>query len=95
MTRSSQTRPYSDTINYTGFGGAAHTVRIWYWMMGTALRCDRSLRSLHHLFCPGSASSTPCLNGGASASGTYYMVVATSVELPDGRSYRFKYNSYG
>ncbi|HEX8148023.1 MAG TPA: LamG-like jellyroll fold domain-containing protein [Pyrinomonadaceae bacterium] len=78
--------PYSDTITYTGFGGAARTVRVWYGRMGTALRGDQALKSEHDLF--------PSLNG-ADSSGYFERAVATSVELPDGRSYRFKYNSYG
>ncbi|HEX8189454.1 MAG TPA: RHS repeat domain-containing protein, partial [Pyrinomonadaceae bacterium] len=81
----SQTVPYSDTITYNGFGGAARTIRVRYGMMGTALRGDQTLKSEHDLF--------PSLNG-ASTSGAYDTVVATSVELPDGRSYHFKYNSY-
>ena len=78
--------PYSDTITYTGFGGAPRTVRVWYGLLGTALRGDQTPKSEHDLF--------PSLNG-ADSTGYFERTVATSVELPDGRSYRFKYNSYG
>ncbi|MGB8508090.1 MAG: RHS repeat domain-containing protein, partial [Pyrinomonadaceae bacterium] len=81
----SSTSPYSDTITYKGFGNQTRTVRVWHAGMNTALRSDQALQSFHDLF---------PLNG-ASTSGYFQPPVVTSVELPDGRTYSFKYNSYG
>jgi RHS repeat-associated protein len=81
----SQTRPYSDTITYKGFGGATRTIRVWHDMLSTALRSGYTLQYVHDLF---------PLNG-ASTSTLWDREVVTAVDLPNGKSYHFKYNPYG
>jgi YD repeat-containing protein len=77
-----------DQITYKGFGGAARTIRVHYTPLSQALRADYSPQqalSEYQLF--------PELN--AASEGIYDPRVVSSVELPDGRRYRFYYNHYG
>jgi len=71
-------------ISYTGFGGAARTIKIGQtnlWSTGT-LRSDFSPQTAGQLF--------PELHGGGPVDST----VINYVELPDGRRYQFQYNAY-
>lgn len=71
-------------ISYTGFGGAARTVKIGQtnlWSTGT-LRGDFTPQNIGQLF--------PELHGGGPVDST----VINYVELPDGRRYQFQYNPY-
>jgi RHS repeat-associated protein len=77
------TRPY-DEISFKGFGGASRTIRVWNTTLGNALRSGSSLQSCYALF-PGT---------NASSSGYCEPFVISEVTLPDGRSYKFRYNSY-
>ena len=74
-----------DQITYQGFGGSSRTVRIYYSSLQPALRSDQALKTVHQLF--------PELTGVNNS--TYNPAVVSYAELPDGRRYYFKYNSYG
>jgi RHS repeat-associated protein len=82
--------PYCDTITYQGFGiGNPRVIRVWHDKLYTdaihsALRVPYTLKTVHDLFPLNGASSSP-----------FNPVVVTSVELPNSKSYGFKYNSYG
>ena len=81
--------PSSDTITYKGFGNVSRTIRVWRDLLynsstNNSLRSGYTLKSYYDLF---------PLNG--ASSGNFNPTVVTSVELPNGQSYRFKYNSYG
>jgi RHS repeat-associated protein len=78
-----------DLITYKGFGGADRSIYVtWTTLSSSTLRSDQTLKTLGELF--------PQLNGALnSGSGLYQPYIASSVILPDGRSYQFRYNSYG
>src|SRR6266446_5490711 len=79
-----------DRIQFKGFGGADRVIYVTWTLLGNALRSDQTLKTYYELF--------PELNGAASASWSttiYQTYVASSVILPDSRSYQFRYNSYG
>jgi RHS repeat-associated protein len=75
-----------DTITYKGSGAESRTVRIWYAPLNDARRSDYELKTYRQLF--------PELNG-TSTVNYYNAYVVSSVELPDGRRYWLRYNSYG
>ena len=74
-------------ITYKGAGGSPRTIRVWSADLQSALRPNSgyAIRSSLQLF--------PELNG-ASGSTLHNPPVTSSVELPDGRLYRFYYNPY-
>jgi RHS repeat-associated protein len=76
----------SDQITYRGYQNALRTITITHTSLGNALRSGYSLQTHAQLF--------PELLGGYNL-GTYNPTVVSSVILPDGRSYEFRYNSYG
>ena len=76
----------SDQITYRGYQGTVRTITITNTLLQNALRAGYSLQTHPQLF--------PELNGAANL-GTYNPSVISSVILPDGRSYQFRYNSYG
>ena len=76
----------SDQITYRGYQGALRTITITRTDLGSALRDGYFLQTHAQLF--------PELVGGFNL-GTYNPSVVSSVILPDGRSYQFRYNSYG
>jgi RHS repeat-associated protein len=77
-----------DVITYKGAGGVPRTIRVWRSNLQSALRPNSgySIQTSLQLF--------PELNS-ASSSTQYNPLVISSVELPDGRQYRFYYNPYG
>lgn len=80
--------PYGacDRISFKGFGGATRVIRVSRTNLGSALRSGHLLQSPFALW--------PELNN-ASPWGFHDPEVISRVWLPDGRSYRFQYNSYG
>jgi RHS repeat-associated protein len=84
--------PYGlcDQIIYTGFGGGQHIIRVSHTSLQNVLRSGYTIKTL------GNAGGLfPELTGG-SPGNTYNPTDMTSaVWLPDGRSYKFYYNSYG
>jgi RHS repeat-associated protein len=84
ITRKNNNTPY-DQITYKGTGGVSRTIRVWYSNMSDALRSGYSIQTYRDLF-----SSTDTENNDY-----YNPSVVSSVELPDGRRYRFYYNNYG
>jgi RHS repeat-associated protein len=76
----------SDQITYKGYQGALRTIIITHTSLGSALRAGYSLQTQAQLF--------PELLGGYNL-GTYNPTIVSAVILPDGRSYQFRYNSYG
>jgi RHS repeat-associated protein len=81
--------PYGlhDRITYRGFGGASRVIRISKASLSTALRSPYTSKTYAQLF--------PDLNGSLGFSGNFDPTVATTVWLPDNRSYRISYDSYG
>ena len=76
-------------INYQGFGGAPRTIKVYStYLHNNILRPDQTLKTDVELF-PG----IPRLPG--STPQTFDPIRTSAVELPDGRLYRFFYNSYG
>ncbi|HEX8293586.1 MAG TPA: RHS repeat-associated core domain-containing protein, partial [Pyrinomonadaceae bacterium] len=77
-----------DEIGFSGFGGAARTVRVWYDTLEQRLRpgSGYDLRTFYGLFPLNSASRTTQYNPTNKVS---------AVELPDGRRYELYYNPYG
>lgn len=72
-----------DRIKYKGFGGADRTIWVTFGSMSSVLRSGYSIQNLNVLF--------PFINA------SNYAVnpsVITKIVLPDGRSYKFFYNSY-
>ena len=80
--------PYGlcDRITFKGFGGASRVVRVSWTNLGNVLRSGYVLQTPHALW--------PELNN-ASPWGTHDPDVISRIWLPDGRSYKFQYNSYG
>jgi RHS repeat-associated protein len=83
-----------DQISFNGFGGTPRTIKVWYDSLQSVLRTNRAgdvatTKSTHDLF--------PELYQGSSPSATHYNPTnkVSKVELPDGRSYQFRYNVYG
>lgn len=74
------------TISFNGTGGATRTIKIGYDSQSNLLRSDQTAKSNHDLF--------PELGNDAGPDIVNPQRVAY-VELPDGRRYNFKYNSYG
>lgn len=77
---------YEDQISYKGFGGAARVIRITHDLLQNALRPGFSIRTPAQLF--------PELPSGTNFP-PFNPAVVTSVILPNGQSYQFKYNDYG
>src|SRR5215216_1176527 len=75
-----------DQISFNGFGGQARSIKIWKAAMGSALRSGYALQTYAQLF--------PELNG-ASSFTQFNPSKVSAVELPNGRTYQFRYNSYG
>ncbi len=75
----------TDEITYKGFGGAERTIRLIYSNLSATLRAPNMIRKYEELF--------PSLEGDATLD--FNPSVISSVVLPDGRSYTFKYNSWG
>ncbi len=74
-----------DTITFKGTGGAPRTIRIYYDSLSNVLRSGSTIKTFLQLF--------PNLNGSSSSQFNPTTMVS-AVELPDGRQYTFKYNSY-
>lgn len=71
-------------ITYKGFGGATRSIKVYFNFLSNVLRSDFTLLSAAQLF--------PELNG--AGSGAYNPTVVSVVELPNGKQYQFRYNSY-
>jgi len=73
-----------DQITFKGFGGATRNLKVYFASLSTVLRSDFTLLTTAQMF--------PELNG---AGGGYYnSAVVSAVELPNGKQYQFRYNSY-
>jgi hypothetical protein len=87
----SDVAPYGlcDQITYKGFGGAQRILRVSHTNLGNVLRPNSgySIRTLG-----GPSGLFPETNG--SSSTIYDPTVPSAVWLPNGRSYKFYYNSY-
>jgi YD repeat-containing protein len=79
-----------DEITYRGYGGAARSIKVWHHWMHDAMRPDCTIKKDNQLY-------PEVFDGGNIWSGDsdFDMAVVSRVEMPDGRSYRFFYNSYG
>ena len=75
-----------DQISFKGFGGQARSIKIWKASMGSVLRSGYALQTYAQLF--------PDMTGASSFTQFNPSKVST-VELPNGRTYQFRYNSYG
>src|ERR1044072_2993147 len=87
----SDVAPYGlcDQIIYTGFGGAQRIIRVSHTSLQNVLRSGYTIKTL------GNAGGLfPELTGGSPGT-TYNPDRISAVWRPDGRSYKFYYNSYG
>lgn len=73
-----------DEITYKGFGGATRSIKIHLTNLQNVLRSDYSLQTYQQLF--------PELNGSYNVPAN--VAVVGAVELPNGKQYQFRYNSY-
>ncbi|HEY0761036.1 MAG TPA: RHS repeat-associated core domain-containing protein [Pyrinomonadaceae bacterium] len=73
-----------DQITFKGFGGATRTIKVYFASLSTVLRSDFTLLTTAQMF--------PELNG--AGGGSYNASVVSAVELPNGKQYQFRYNSY-
>lgn len=73
-----------DRIHYTGYGGVERIIYVTKGSLGSALRSDYSLQTGYQLFQLNITATDP-----------YNPTVYTGVVLPNGRSYKLRYNSYG
>jgi RHS repeat-associated protein len=81
-----------DVISFKGYGGAARTIQISRASLSTVLRPCRSDPG-YQCFSPQTYQQLfPSLDG--SSYSTFNPSVISAVTLPDGRQYRFYYNSY-
>lgn len=76
-----------DEISYKGFGGTPRSLKVWRTNLGRVLRSDSDYvaKSYHDLF-PDLGGSSTLFNPSN---------IASSVELPDGRTYELRYNPWG
>lgn len=72
-------------IRFKGFGGTSRTIKIFYANLGSVLRSGYSLLSPSQLF-PEMDSIPP--------PSAFPEDLVSSVQLPNGRSYQFRYNPY-
>lgn len=73
-----------DQITFKGFGGATRTIKVYFNYLNSLLRSDFTMLTTGQMF--------PELNG---AGGGYHTpLVASAVELPNGKQYQFRYNSF-
>ena len=74
-----------DIITYKGFGGAPRQIKIWHNYLPQLLRADYPLplKTTQQLFPLLEGSSTP-----------FNQYLVSQIELPDGRTYQFRYNYY-
>lgn len=73
-----------DQITFKGFGGTTHNIKVYFASLSTVLRSDFTLLTTAQMF--------PELNG--AGGGSYNSLVVSAVELPNGKQYQFRYNSY-
>lgn len=79
-----------DEIRFNGVGGTLdRSIKVWYTQLGNALRDGQTLKSVKELF-----PKTQRINPPADPE-KHNPVVTSAVEMPDGRKYQIKYNSYG
>src|SRR6185295_14106567 len=71
-------------ITYKGFGGATRSLKVYFANLSTVLRSDFTLLTTYQMF--------PELNG--SGNGYHNPLVVSAVELPNGKQYQFRYDSY-
>ena len=77
---------FYDQINFKGFGGASRIIRVHYTSLGQSLRAGYTLANANTLF--------PEYITNANDPDLFNPTVVSAIELPDGRSYQFKYNNY-
>jgi len=82
-----------DEIAYQGFGGAARTIRVHWGPLSTVLRQSQGTEPASHFQIQKYRGLFPEFIG-ASTSTDFNPGVVSAVELPDGRQYQLRYNSY-
>lgn len=73
-----------DQITFKGFGGATRNLKVYFASLSTVLRSDFTMLTTAQMF--------PELNG--AGNGYHNPSVVSAVELPNGKQYQFRYNSY-
>src|SRR5690349_2625432 len=71
-------------ITFKGFGGATRSIKVYFASLSTYLRSDFTLLTTGQMF--------PELNGAGSC--YHNPLVVSAVELPNGKQYQFRYDSY-
>lgn len=72
-----------DQITFKGFGGATRNIKVHFAFLSNVLRSDSTWLTTAQMF--------PELNG---AGGYYNPSVTSAIELPNGKQYQFRYNTY-
>ena len=83
-----------DEITWKGFGGAVRTIKVWRTQMSSVMGLDRSVNPPVPYTIKTYAQLFPEMNGSNSTTFNQQKIIS-AVELPDGRTYQFRYNSYG
>lgn len=76
----------SDQISFAGYNGATRTITINRDSLGNCLKSGDSLSSIYNLFPE---------TGNTFQTSTFNPTVTSTIVLPDGRPYQFKYSKYG
>ncbi len=84
-------RGLCNKITYTGFDATARTIYITYAPLENVLRADKTLETFLELF----DFTSPQPDGPITPTDDFNPRRVSAVWLPDGRSYQFRYNSYG
>ena len=73
-----------DQISFKGFAGATRKIKVHFAFLSNVLRSDFTMLTTAQMF--------PELNG--AGSGYHNASVVSAVELPNGKQYQFRYNTY-
>lgn len=81
-----------DEIKFNGIGGELNrSIKVWHSQMSNAMRSDQTLKTVGELFTNVSRVDSPV----EIVPEKFNPLVTSAIELPDGRKYQLKYNSYG
>ncbi|MGH9930407.1 MAG: hypothetical protein ACREA9_14445 [Pyrinomonadaceae bacterium] len=84
---------FYDEITYRGFAGAARTIRVHKTALSNVLRQNQGTEPASHFQIQTVRSLFPEFIGG-NATDPFNPTVCSAVELPDGRRYELRYNSF-
>jgi RHS repeat-associated protein len=90
ITYANMTTVMYDEIKFNGVGGSLNrSIKVWHALLENSLQLDQMAKTIRDLF-PGTSRNSNGLQARK-----FNPFVVSKVELPDGRVYKLKYNSYG